>query len=195
MTTAPAPVTTRAASAERAVTTLVTAFAADPVIRWIYPAPAAYLAHFPEMVTLLAAPAFATGNAFQDDDATAAALWVPPGFDPDGAAAADLLQRTVAPERWDEAFAFLAQVEEHHPAAPHWYLPFVGVDPMHQGRGRGSALLARGLARCDAGRLPAYLEASTRDNRRLYERHGFVALGEIRAGDSPPLWPMLRPAR
>ena len=30
---------------------------------------------------------------------------------------------------------------------------------------------------------------------RLYERHGFELLGTIRAGSSPPIFPMLRRAR
>jgi hypothetical protein len=30
--------------------------------------------------------------------------------------------------------------------------------------------------------------------RPLYQRHGFEAIDEIQAGDSPPMWPMLRPA-
>jgi hypothetical protein len=51
-----------------------------------------------------------------------------------------------------------------------------------------------GLARADRDGLPAYLEASAPRNRALYERHGFEVVGEIQAGDSPPLWPMLRPA-
>jgi ribosomal protein S18 acetylase RimI-like enzyme len=91
-------------------------------------------------------------------------------------------------------FALLEQTAEHHPETPCWYLPFIGIDPQHQGRGLGSRLLAEGLARCDRDRLPAYLEASSARNRALYERHGFVGTGELRAGDSPPLWPMLRPA-
>jgi hypothetical protein len=32
-------------------------------------------------------------------------------------------------------------------------------------------------------------------NRAFYERHSFRVLGEIRSGDSPPLFPMLREPR
>lgn len=37
-----------------------------------------------------------------------------------------------------------------------------------------------------------HLEATSPGSRRLYERRGFEALGEVQADDSPPLWPMLR---
>jgi GNAT superfamily N-acetyltransferase len=61
-----------------------------------------------------------------------------------------------------------------------------------QGNGYGSALLQASLARCDADGVPAYLEATSERNVPLYERYGFVKLGTIQAGSSPPLTPMLR---
>lgn len=85
-------------------------------------------------------------------------------------------------------------IERRHPRSPaHWYLPMIGVVPAWQGRGFGAALLRPVLDRCDAERLPAYLEASTPRNRALYERHGFTVLEECRyASDGPPLWRMWR---
>ena len=67
--------------------------------------------------------------------------------------------------------------------------------PTKQGHGHGSALLAHALDRCDQDHLPAYLEASSPRNKALYERHGFEEIGVIQAGSSPPMWPMVRPAR
>ena len=32
----------------------------------------------------------------------------------------------------------MEQMERHHPAEPHWYLPLIGVDPAGAGRGRRS---------------------------------------------------------
>ncbi len=43
--------------------------------------------------------------------------------------------------------------------------------------------------------IPAYLEATSERNKRLYERHGFEATGVIQSGSSPPLWPMLHKPR
>jgi GNAT superfamily N-acetyltransferase len=87
----------------------------------------------------------------------------------------------------------LMTLEAKHPREPHYYLPFVGVDPDWQGRGLGSSVLAPVLARCDSERVPAFLEASTPRNRALYERHGFAATEEFRLGDgAPPQWRMWR---
>jgi GNAT superfamily N-acetyltransferase len=87
-------------------------------------------------------------------------------------------------------------LERSHPSDPHYYLPFVGVEPRWQGRGLGGALLAPILERCDRERMPAFLEASTPRNRDLYERHGFAVTDEFRLGRSaPPQWRMWRDPR
>jgi GNAT superfamily N-acetyltransferase len=84
-------------------------------------------------------------------------------------------------------------MEKKHPREPHWYLPAIGMTPAWQGRGYGAALLRPMLERCDAERMPAYLEASTPRNRALYERHGFELIEEARyASDAPPLFRMWR---
>ncbi len=49
------------------------------------------------------------------------------------------------------------------------------------------------LERCDAERLPAFLEASTTRNRALYERHGFVVIEAFKLGmTAPQQWQMWR---
>ena len=59
----------------------------------------------------------------------------------------------------------------------------------------GSRLLARGLARVDADRLPAYLETPNPRTVAFYERHGFAVVATSQAGDCPPITSMLRSAR
>jgi ribosomal protein S18 acetylase RimI-like enzyme len=84
---------------------------------------------------------------------------------------------------------------DYHPRDPHWYLPTIGIEPHLRRKGLGSALMTEALSRCDQEHMPAYLEASNPANMVLYQRFGFEALGAIRAGDSPPMVPMLRGAR
>ena len=80
-----------------------------------------------------------------------------------------------------------------HPERPHWYLSGIGTDPPVQGTGVGGELLRSRLARCDADRLPAYLESSKERNVPFYERHGFRVTGELTIpGGGPTLWLMWR---
>jgi GNAT superfamily N-acetyltransferase len=91
------------------------------------------------------------------------------------------------------ALLTLAKIERAHPKKGHYYLAVLGVEPASQGQGLGSALMFPVLQRCDAERVPAYLEASAPRNRALYERHGFEVTREFRVGaDAPPIWGMWR---
>ncbi len=47
----------------------------------------------------------------------------------------------------------------------HWYLQFIGVAPLFQGKGYASALLNPMFARLDIEQLPCYLETFTQKNR------------------------------
>ena len=89
-------------------------------------------------------------------------------------------------------FELIQQMEQHHPKTPHWYLPFVGVEPMQQNRGLGALLLRPILERCDHERLPAYLESTNPRNVPFYESLGFRGIGMIQSGTSPTIVPMLR---
>jgi ribosomal protein S18 acetylase RimI-like enzyme len=95
----------------------------------------------------------------------------------------------------DDVFAVFEAMAKYHPTEPHWYLPLIGVDPSHQGKGHGAELMTHALQRCDREQVPAYLEASSPRNISLYRRHGFETLGTIQVGSSPPLVPMLRVPR
>lgn len=178
-----------------AVAALVTAFSTDPILRWVFPDAPRYLVAFPEVVELMGGQAFEAGTAELADGGCGVALWLAPGTPLDDAALGGLVESHVDASRRAAVFEMLEQMDAHHPDVDVWYLPFIGIDPAHQGRGHGSHLVGRGVARADHDGLPAYLEASSPRNRRLYERHGFEVVGEIQAGDSPSMWPMLRSAR
>jgi len=91
--------------------------------------------------------------------------------------------------------ALLNAVEHYHPREPHYYLFALGTDPLHQGRGIGTSLLAPVLATCDRERLPAYLESSNQRNVPFYQRSGFQVTREIFVPDGPKITLMRRPAR
>jgi ribosomal protein S18 acetylase RimI-like enzyme len=178
-----------------ATSLLALAFGADPVARWTWPDPAQYLANFPAFVKAFGGKAFTHTGAYLADGHAAAALWLAPGVGPDEDTLSALLERTAPAALQRDIFALLEQMGRYHPSEPHWYLPLIGVDPLRQNRGYGSALMKHALAACDRDGVPAYLESTNPKNVALYERHGFELLGTIEAGSSPPLFPMLRQAR
>lgn len=185
-------VTPGEAEAPRALAAIVTAFAADPVSRWVFSEPADYLRLFPLVVGHMGGGAFAQGTAIASADLRAVALWLPPGASGDLEAVGETLATSghTPPE---DAPAFFEAMAHHHPEAPHWYLPFIGVDPGLQGRGLGGELMTAALARVDESGLPAYLESSNPKNVPFYERFGFRAAGAIQVGNSPLMTPMWRP--
>ena len=175
------------------ISTLVSAFADDPVERWMYPEREQYLAHFPEFVAAFGAEAFNQRTVWTLREASAVALWLPPHTEPDGDAIVAVLSRTVSTAQHQDLFAVLEQMDTAHPTFPHWYLPWLGVRRERQGAGLGGELLGQCLHRVDADRLPAYLETPNPRTVPFYERHGFEVTGVARAGSCPPVTLMLRP--
>jgi GNAT superfamily N-acetyltransferase len=180
---------------ERALDTLVLAFAADPVERWMYPESWRYLASFPVFLRAFGGRAFAEQTVWSLDELSSVALWLPPGAEPDGEAIIAVVSETVAPDKHEELFSVIEQMDEAHPSFPHWYLPWFGVDPAKQGRGLGGELMTHCLRIADVDHQPAYLETPSPRSIPFYERHGFEVTGEARAGACPPVTSMLRAAR
>ena len=193
--TSPSIITVTSADRDHVLSTILVAFSSDPVSRWAFPDTHQYLTYFPQIVRHMGGAAFEHAGAFATDDFGGASLWLPPGVHSDGEALAGVAQEAVPERDQEKVFGFLGQMAAYHPTEPHWYLPFIGVDPMKQGAGYGSAMLIHTLKNVDRDKLPAYLEATSPGGKRLYERHGFEATGEIQSADSPPLWPMLRKPR
>lgn len=176
----------------RAIAAIVAAFIADPPARFAWPSPHDYLRVMPLASRAFAGRCFAQGTAYVSADLRGAALWLPPGVEPESEALEKMFHETVKPEHQDDLLATFEAMAKSHPAEPHWYLPQIGVDPAAQGQGIGDALMRHALARCDREQALAYLEASKAENVPFYRRHGFEAVGHIQVGAAPPVTPMLR---
>jgi GNAT superfamily N-acetyltransferase len=174
---------------------LVRAFSADPFAQWIWHDPQQYHMHFPCFVRAFGGKAFTHESAYYVNSFAAIALWLPPNVHPDEEKLISVVQHTVSEQIQKDFFRVFELMSGYHPSEPHWYLPLMGVDPLQQGKGFGSALLQHTLIQCDHDSKFAYLESSNPRNIPLYERHDFELLGNIQAGTSPPIFPMLRRPR
>ena len=175
--------------------TLLLAFASDPVERWLYPGPDEYLKAFPDFLRAFGGTAFSSGTVWESDGCSAVAMWLPPAAQADGERIVETVKGTVVSARQADCMLALEQMDAAHPTFPHWYLPWLGVDPAFQGQGLGGRLLSHCLEMVDADHLPAYLETPNPRTVRLYERHGFEVVGATTAGGCPPVTFMLRQAR
>jgi ribosomal protein S18 acetylase RimI-like enzyme len=186
--------TVTAADQAAVIDALMLSFAGDPMARWSWADPKVYLEAFPRFARAFGGKAFEQGTAHRIGHA-GAALWLAPGVAPDEQEMAALMVETISPAMAGDLGPLMEQMGAFHPTEPHWYLPILGIDPAHQGKGLGGRLLAHQLAICDRDGALAYLESSNPRNIGLYERHGFEVQGRIQSGSSPTMVPMLRKPR
>ena len=170
--------------------TLAAAFFDDPVFSYCYPDAAPRQQILPRWFEIVTEATLPYGEIYTTDDVVAGAVWVPPGVEDDeqmGAALGEMSGKYA-----QTLFEIFERMDEKHSREPHHYLFLLGTSPEWQCRGIGSALMRPVLELCDRDAMPAYLEASSEGNKRLYLRHGFEVTGEIKLHDGPSMWPMWR---
>jgi len=178
---------------------LARAFFDDPVMAYLLPDASSRARRLALLFdALFSAQHLQHGHCYTDADRAGGALWDPPGH---WRMTLGQLARG-APKmvsalrvRVPRALRVLSTVERRHPRNDHYYLAVLGTDPVHQGRGIGSALLRPVLDRCDTEGVGAYLESSKHSNIAFYRRHGFEVTGEIAFAGGPTIWPMWREPR
>ena len=189
------------ADIDRLVVSLSRAFDDDPVINWFIRQDDKRSYGFEVLFrTCLRIMSLPLDEVFATDDCIGSALWYPPGkwkigFIKQLSMLPDMIR--VSSLRGLRRFVNVVEsVEKVHPRKKHYYLQFVGVDPDHQGRGLGSALLKPVLQKCDREGCGAYLENSKEANLDFYKRHGFAVTDEINPDrGAPPLWLLWRDPR
>lgn len=141
------------------------------------------------------------GEVSCNEDASAVAIWFPPG------------NTSLTPGRMLRvgmgALPFKAGIngtmrfmrampvtEKFHRAVdgPHWYLMATGTRPARQGTGLGSALVELGTSQADAAGIPCYLETGTESNVAYYSKRGFEVTGQAEVLGFT-LYGMVRPPR
>jgi len=183
---------------------LARAFADDPITAFVQKANPRSRDWMVPTFVLHVRSGFLFGEVHVAEDVHGVAVWLAPGKAP---LSAWRMVRAGA-VRWAltcgwaiarGSLAFVTATEQLHrqcAPGPHWYLAFMGVEPVRQGAGIGHGLLQPMLRRADAEGLPCYLETPRR-SMSLYQRNGFRVVAERAiAPDGPRLWGMVRePAR
>jgi GNAT superfamily N-acetyltransferase len=168
------------------------------VSRWLITDPDDRRARYPDYFRLYVQSAMEHGVVYTTPEHDAVALWfegtgpaVPPDSYP--------RQLAAVTGPWVDRFqSFDHELDVHHPAGIlHHHLAVLAVRPGRQGLGIGTALLDAHHRRLDLARIPAYLEASDQDTRRIYLAHGYTDHGRspIRLPAGPVMHPMWRAPR
>ena len=172
---------------DRALSMVVSAFRADPQVRWYFPDEASYDECARVFFGVLLDVRMDGGEVWVVDDCAAVAMWNPPG--------GNLIGPDVAGRRYAQALGCLPQpggrrvvavdqaVDQLLPREAHWYLGVLACHPDRRGQGLGSAVIEPVLASADRAGLPVALETSTKANVGYYTRRGFAVAGETVVAD------------
>jgi ribosomal protein S18 acetylase RimI-like enzyme len=119
-----------------------------------------------------------------------------PELDPDDPANPDTLTALLGSEAGSRFAAAVGPVEELSSRLvppPSWHLPALAVNPAHQGRGIGSALMRAFLARATELELPAGLTTWAPSNVPFYRRLGLeVVAAGVEPSSGLDYWLMAR---
>ena len=179
------------------VSLLARAFRDGSVAAWVEPDEARRLRYTTVLFEALFDEVFLEQRQVDVDGEppVAVAVWAPPDtwrLTPGEAGAVRERLRSVLGGAIERVAPALEDIDRRHPAEPHWYLAFLGVEPDLQGAGHGARLLRRGLRRCDDAGEAAYLWTAEPRNVRLYERHDFAVSWTAPIPGGPPAWGMWR---
>ncbi len=180
---------------EATLRTVVDAFAADPLLRWVWPDAERYqtLAH--SFFGLLLDLRVEGGEVWLADGGDAVAMWNPPGglYGPPAKDRWAAVRAGFSSEecaRWDR---YDAEVSVPEDAGHHWYLGTLATSPRRLRQGLGAAVVAPMLAAADRTGMSAFLETANEANLSFYSRLGFTAVGEATMPDAGPrCWVMRR---
>ena len=160
------------------------AFVDDPMIRWPLGPAAEPADAIRATFAAIYRAVVGSGVVWEAGDGDGFAVWIPPGtaedmFESDHAVRDELAALTDdGGRRYDVLWSWIeARVPDDA-----YYLDVLGVDPVRQGEGVGTALLRFGLDRARADGVDAFLETAVEANVGYYERFGFRVIGEGRAG-------------
>ncbi len=183
---------------DRAVATLAAAFHQDPAMVHMLPDEASRARRLTRLIGWMVDQHLRLGLVLGTPEVSAVTLWRPPGtvhyheplWHPGALRFIRIFGRHLPRAlRTDEG------ISRHLPKGEAWmYLKMAGVDPVHQGKGLGGAMIRTGLAEAARLGVPSVLETATPSNVGLYQRLGYAIASEWDvAGGGPHFWTMTNP--
>jgi GNAT superfamily N-acetyltransferase len=167
------------------------AFVTEPMMRWPLGEHGDVVDRFTRCFSYFLEDVLARGIVWETGGVSGAAVWDPPG-ESDAWGEHPWNQPRIKALSDDEGRryeAFWDWVYAHNPDEPLWQLDSIAVEPGSQGRGFGSALIARGLAQARADSTGAFLSTGTLRNVSIYGRCGFQVVDEDDAPNGGPhIW-------
>ena len=99
-----------------------------------------------------------------------------------------------ATARFSRVLEGLHRLHQEQSLLPHWHLSLLGVDPVWQNHGVGTALMNRMLSHVDKARQPVYVETQKVGNLTFHAKFGFEPLveGAIEPVGGLIAWTLLR---
>lgn len=186
---------------DAAVETLAIAFHDDPLLEIVSPDRSRRAEIGRWFMRGALAMGLPRGETWVNDDASAVAIWLPPGGTDIGMvemlrAGLWRLPLMVGLGGAGRVMGALGATEQFHKTVhgPHWYLMSLATRPERQGQGLGGQLMAIGLDQADAAGLPVYLETATDANIAFYGKRGFEVVGQAQVAGHT-LTGMVRPPR
>jgi ribosomal protein S18 acetylase RimI-like enzyme len=183
---------------ERALTSVLAAFATDPLLRWVWPEDQRYAECAQAFFRLLLSLRTAGGEVWAADGGAAVAMWDPPGglYAVPAEDPWPLLNSTFTEAEQGRWRVFNESLAVPADAPAHWYLGVLATAPEHQRRGLGAAVVAPVLAAADRTATEAYLETASEANVAFYARLGFTVVREVDVpGAGPRCWLLRREPR
>jgi GNAT superfamily N-acetyltransferase len=175
------------------IDTVVAGFAADPLLRWVWPDANRYTRCSQPFFGLLLDVRLAGGEVWTAGDGAAVAMWDPPGgpYGPQPWRSWPGLQARFSAQERDRWARYEAAVGDRE-QAPHWYLGVLATDPDHRRQGLAAAAAAPMLAAADRTATPAWLETATASNVAYYATLGFTEVRHVDLPDGGPRCWLLR---
>ncbi len=190
---------------EEAGGVIARAFVGESVWDWVLPDAASQLKKLDAVMVAWCRYGYLFAEAYTAaDPGVGAAVWLPPDpgdSTPEREAAAGYgrfveLFGEEGTRRLGILMDNLDELHHRHMTSAHWYLWVIGVDPLRQGQGIGSALMQPVFQQADRAGQPCFLETHSASNVRFYQRHGFAVIAETDLPEGGPhFWLMVRPPR